>query len=135
LANGAAVDIVRGSLFIDGYAATPNEAVNIAVDVDGQYARTVRYGVEEKPILTALSDGENAEVSRFAAMVPAWALVNGQRRVNVTVETESGVHAATNFSIIVDRADAGEGAVPRQKVPLAELQLAGRILSGLGWMR
>ena len=133
LANGMAVDIVRGSLFVDGYAATPDGIVDIAIDIDGQYVRTAQHDVEAKPVLTALSGGEGAEVSRFAGMAPAWALSPGQHRVTVAVGAKNGVRAVTSFSIVVERADAGEGAVLRQKMPLAELQLADRILAGLGW--
>lgn len=133
LANGAAVDIVRGSLFVDGYAVTPDGIAGVTIDVDGQYVRTAQHGVEAKPVLTALSDGGSAGVSRFTAMAPAWALSTGQHRVTVTVRAKNGVRAATGFSIVVDRADASESAILRQKMPLAERQLADRILSGLGW--
>lgn len=133
LANGAAVDIIRGSLFVDGHAAAADGIAAVTIDVDGQYVRVTRHAVTAARVVAALSGEEKGEVSRFAAMVPAWALANGPHRIKVALETGGGGRTASEFSITVDHATAEEGPALRRKMPLAEIQLARRILSGLAW--
>ncbi|HWB51011.1 MAG TPA: glycosyltransferase family 9 protein [Stellaceae bacterium] len=133
LANGAAVDIVRGALFVDGYAAAADGIAGVTIDVDGQYVAVARRAVDATRVIEAMAAGEGREVVRFAAMVPAWALGNGPHRVKVALETQAGPGATSAFTLVADRTGTDDGPALRRKMPLSEAQIGGRILSGLGW--
>jgi ADP-heptose:LPS heptosyltransferase/GT2 family glycosyltransferase len=134
LANGMAVDVVRGSLFVDGYVVAQDGIAAVEIAVDGRYVSPARYAVDANNIVQALAGGTGAAVSRFAAMVPVWALANGRCRVSVAVRTAADDRVATQFAVEVERGtNESDGVALRRKMPLPELQIGGRILAGLAW--
>jgi hypothetical protein len=119
-----AVDIVRGALFIDGWAVAREGIATVEIDVDGQYVRAAHQRADAA---TAFGD---ADAHDFHALVPAWALSNGQRRVRVTAQTTTGLRVASEFSIRVEHMARATGpGVLRRKMPLAEIQMAERVLA------
>ncbi|HVH78797.1 MAG TPA: glycosyltransferase [Stellaceae bacterium] len=134
LARGLAVEVVRGPLIVDGWAAARDGIASIDIDVDGQYVSAVSYGAAGQQFAAALPLGADADIRCFYAVVPAWALANGKRRVRVSLKTKVGRHVETDFSIRVERtiSELGPGLL-RRKMPLSEIQLANRILNGLAW--
>jgi O-antigen biosynthesis protein len=134
LTEGLALDVVRGTLMVDGWVVAPGGVAGIEIDVDGQYTATVRHGLPRDDVTIAFPDHAAGDVGGFSAMVPPWAIADGLHRVRITAEALSGRRVATAFSIRSEHAvtEAAAGVL-RRKMPLAELQLTERVLMGLGW--
>jgi O-antigen biosynthesis protein len=131
LSNGMAREVVRGALFIDGWAIAPDGIATVEIDVDGQYVSTAHHANRHADAAGAFGD---ADARDFHALVPAWALSNGQRQVRVIALTKTGRRVASEFLIRAEHVARPTGpAVLRRKMPLAEIQMAERVLAGLAW--
>lgn len=134
LSGRTAIEAVRGSLFVDGWAFARSGVVAVEIDVDGQFVESARHDVATDEAAKAFPDEPGIEGNRFNAIVPAWALSNGTHQVGVTVRTKAGAEIATGFAVSVEHTIAEDRlAVLRRKMPLSEVQMAGRVLSGLSW--
>jgi len=124
LSDRMATEVVRGALFIDGWVAARNGISVIEVDVDGQYLVAARLGAGREDIINGRG---------FHAIIPPAALANGLHRVRINVETPSGRRFTSAFSIRVQHQPEPGATMTRRKMPLAEVQMAERVLSGLAW--
>ena len=134
LAGGIAVDIVRGSLFVDGFTVAADGVASLTIDVDGQYVADMRRNIPVSGAAKAFPDRAETDIRGFSALIPAWALANGPHRVAITLITQSGSRVQSEFAITVghNADETGPGAL-RCKMPLAERRMAERVLAGLGW--
>jgi ADP-heptose:LPS heptosyltransferase/GT2 family glycosyltransferase len=133
VSDGVAIRIVRGTLIIEGWALARGGVASIEINLDGRHLSTAFYGVRRTDIARMYPDWEGAEVSGFAAMVPALAINNGRHRIGVQLQAKNGAHATKEFSIEVGQAPIAEQAtVPRRKMSLAEIEFAERVILRLG---
>ena len=124
---------IYGALVIEGWALARSGVASIDIDVDGERLGTAYYGIRRRDVAEAFPDWDDAGASGFALMLPAAVLAKGLHRVGVELRSKTGLSTKSEFSIEIEQAvaEAGPSAL-RRKMPLSEVQLGMRILSGLG---
>jgi ADP-heptose:LPS heptosyltransferase/GT2 family glycosyltransferase len=133
LSEGAAAEIVRGSLLIEGWALAPGRVKSVSVTIDGRLLGDAFYGIRRRDVAEAYPDWEGADQSGFGLIVPAGAIGNGHHRIAVQVRDATGLCAEQSFTIEVEETEIDGALAVRRKISLAEVQLARAILSRLDW--
>ncbi|HEY1795571.1 MAG TPA: glycosyltransferase family 9 protein [Stellaceae bacterium] len=131
--GGVALEIVRSSLLIEGWAVAPDPVKSVSVAVDGEQLGEAFYGIRRRDVAENFRDWAGSDQSGFGLIVPAGAIGNGRHRVVVQARNAAGVCAEESFAIQVDEFALDGPLVVRRKMSLAEVQLTQGILSGLDW--
>jgi O-antigen biosynthesis protein len=136
VAGGVALGPARGNLIIEGWALARRGVKSIGISIDGKPVGAPHYGVHRRDIAETFPDWDDAGTSGFVLMAPAAALSKGRRRIEIKLTAKTGETTTTRFWVDVDveqRSTEDGPLVVRKKMPLSEIQLGFRILSGLGW--
>jgi lipopolysaccharide heptosyltransferase II len=128
MADNAIERLIRGSLFIEGWALACSGVASIDIAVDGEHVNSARYGLPRSDIAEAHPDWLNARNSGFAVSIPGRSLVQGRHNVRVILLDNSGNSKEVEFQITSLEEDG-----LRRKISQAEIDLQFRILSGLDW--
>jgi ADP-heptose:LPS heptosyltransferase/GT2 family glycosyltransferase len=132
--NGAAVDPIRSSLSLNGWALAPKGVASIDIAIDGDRIASAYYGVRRDDVAAAFPAQEGSLLSGFAALISHRMLPVGRRQIGLTLTDKEGGVRKLDFSIEIEEAPARAGPWSlRQKMPQAEVDLRLRILRSLDW--
>jgi ADP-heptose:LPS heptosyltransferase/GT2 family glycosyltransferase len=134
LRDGVALESVRGSLSIEGWALARDGVDSVEIAVDGIPLAKAKYGIRRPDIAEAFPGWDGAGGSGFALILPPIALTNGGHRISVKLRSRRGNVTASEFYAEVEPAPMAEGpTVLRRKMPLSEVQFAVNTLAALAW--
>ena len=125
--------VIRHGLTVEGWAVAADGIESLDIEIDGEPAGPALYGIRRPDIAALFAGWQGADAGGFTLMLPAGSLAEGRHEIRVTATANSGRGAETVFPIAVYSAGIGGPTVLRRKVPLAETQLAERVLAGLAW--
>jgi ADP-heptose:LPS heptosyltransferase/GT2 family glycosyltransferase len=134
IAGDAAIEVVRGSLIIEGWAVARAGIAAVEITVDDGLPLAAHYGIRRPDVAPLYPDWAGAGTGGFILVLRAGALANGRRRIRVAARGTAGATEEIAFSVLVDQSPAAAGpGILRRNVPRAEIAIADRILSGLRW--
>lgn len=127
---GVAVEPVRGSMVLGGWATSENGIAGVEVLIDGTSLGDTRYGIRREDVYSNFPDMPDSMLSGFAMLVPQQSLKQGTRLVRVVARDKAGLIGEQEFSVAVDTAPESAGPwTVRRKMPLAEIDLDLAILA------
>ena len=129
VANGRAIEPVRGFMALTGWAFARTGAVRIEVFIDGQSQGEAYRGIRREDLQAAFPDWE-ARLAGFSMLIPQSAIQAGEHAVRLEISDETGHTEEIGFT--VEAGPAAEGPGPwqlRRKIPQAENDLQLAILS------
>ena len=139
IVSNRAVQVVRDSLRVEGWATAPEGVHSVVVSVDGIVCGSAKYGLRREDVGKMYPDWDGSHLSGYAIASPRrftgpQVLAAGDHLVRVELCTRTG--RAKGVEFFIEATDPTEENSPwslRRKIARSEIDLTDNILSGLGW--
>jgi len=133
LAGDRAVETIRSSLQVEGWALARDGVEAIDVWIDGENFGTAIHGLRRDDVGLHFPDWEHSRLSGYTLPTRGRALTDGKHLVRVELRSRTGRTKAVEFEISVNMLSQHKPWMLRRKMPRSEIDLRENMLSGLGW--
>ena len=133
LTDGRAVETIRSSLQVEGWALARDGVEAIDVWIDGENFGTAIHGLRRDDVAHHFPDWENSRLSGYMLPTRGRPLTDGRHVVRVELRSRTGRTKAVEFEISVNMLSQHKPWMLRRKMPRSEIDLLENMLSGLGW--
>jgi len=134
IVNGIADMPVRGGLSIVGWGMGSGGVDRVDIALDGVHVIAARHGLKRPDVAAAHPDWAGAMLSGYSAHLPAKTLPVGHHQVTVSMRTQDGYEARSEFLIDVHAVSADTGPCAlRRTMSRAEVDQKLGTLSRLDW--